>query len=248
MSPASLSALLRQRFGRQIAFVRSRLSPEGYLGLQLTAGAVVLVGFAWLFGGIAEDVVHGDPLTVLDSRLAQWFNSHAMPGLTRAMFLVSNLNDVLAICVLTALTAALLAWKRAWAWLLALALAVPGGMLVNVLMKLAFHRARPSFDHPLLVLNSYSFPSGHVAGATLFYGFLVAMVVLRPGAWRWKAMAALAATLLIALVALSRMYLGAHYLSDVLAAFAEGSAWLTLSVLATRTWAGYRAHAGRHGP
>jgi undecaprenyl-diphosphatase len=245
---APLSAHLRQRFARQIAFVRARLSPEGYLGLQLTAGALALVGFAWLFGGIAEDVVNGDPLTVLDSWLAQWFNSHATPGLTHAMFLVSDLNDVLAICVLTALTAALLAWKRSWSWLLALAVAVPGGMLVNVLMKLAFHRARPSFEHPLLVLSSYSFPSGHVAGATLFYGFLVAMAVLRPGAWRWKVAAALAATLVIALVALSRMYLGAHYLSDVLAAAAEGSAWLSLSVLATRTWAGYHAHAAHRGP
>ena len=47
---------------------------------------------------------------------------------------------------------------------------VAGGLTLNVLMKLAFHRARPSFDDPLLTLTSYSFPSGHVAGSTLFYG------------------------------------------------------------------------------
>ncbi|GAC1604164.1 MAG: hypothetical protein NVS3B2_09440 [Ramlibacter sp.] len=232
---------LRQRYARQIAFLRARLSPEGYFGLQLTVGALVLTGFAWLFGGIAEDVVSGDAITKLDLWIEQWFHSHAAPGMIRAMFLVSRLNDVLAVSVLTALTAAVLAWKRAWAWLLALVLTVPGGMLVNVLMKYAFHRARPSFDHPLLVLTSYSFPSGHVAGATLFYGFLVAMYAARPGQWRHKVLAMLAALVLIALVALSRMYLGAHYLSDVLAAFAEGSAWLTLCVVATRTWSRYRA-------
>ena len=241
MTTAPPFALLRRHYARQIAFVRARLSPGGYFGLQLTVGALVLTGFAWLFGGIAEDVVSGDAITVVDLWLAQWFHSHAAPALTRAMFLVSNLNDVLAISVMTALTAAVLAWKRAWAWLLVLALTVPGGMLVNVLMKFAFHRARPSFDHPLLVLTSYSFPSGHVAGATLFYGFLVALYAFRPGQWRHKVLALMAALVVVALVALSRMYLGAHYLSDVLAAFAEGSAWLTLCVVATRTWSRYRA-------
>ena len=229
------------RFARPIAFIRARLSPDSYLGLQLTVGALLLTGFAWLFGGIAEDVVNGDPLTVVDQQLAQWFHDHATPAFTRAMLLVSNLNDVLAVCVLTALTAAILAWRKAWSWLLVLALTVPGGMLLNVLMKLAFHRARPVFDHPLVVLTSYSFPSGHVAGATLFYGFLAALFILRPRSWGQRAMAVLAALALVATVALSRMYLGAHYLSDVLAAFAEASAWLTLCVVATRTWARHRA-------
>lgn len=230
-----------RRFARPIAFIRARLSADSYLGLQLTVGALVMTGFAWLFGGIAEDVVSGDPLTVIDVELAQWFHSHAAPTVTRAMLLVSDLNDVLAISVLAALTAAVLAWRRAWSWLLVLALTVPGGMLVNVLMKLAFRRGRPSFEHPLVVLNSYSFPSGHVAGATLFYGFLAALVASHCTRWSYKLAALLGAAALVALVALSRMYLGAHYLSDVLAAFAEGATWLTLCIVATRTWAGYRA-------
>lgn len=229
-----------QRFARSIVFVRARLSPDSYFGLQLTLGALVLIGFAWLFGGIAEDVVTGDPITLLDVQLAQWFHGHATPAFTRAMLLVSTLNDVLAISLMGALTAAVLAWRRRWTWLLALALALPGGMLINSLMKLAFHRARPGFDHPLVVLTSFSFPSGHVAGATLFYGFLVALFVIHSTVWKRKAMAVLTAMALIALVALSRISLGAHYLSDVLAAFAESAAWLTLCLLATRTWSRYR--------
>ena len=235
-------ALLRH-FARPVAFVRARLSAHSYLGLQLLVGAVVLTGFAWLFGGIAEDVVTGDSITVLDVQLAQWFHTHASPALTRVMQVLSDLNGVLAIAVLTALAAALLASRRSWTWLLVLVLVVPGGMLVNSLMKLAFHRARPSFDHPLVVLNTFSFPSGHVAGATLFYGFLVAFFVAHSGDWHRKVMALLAALAMIALVALSRMYLGAHYLSDVLAAFAEGSAWLTLCVIGVQTWTLQRGDA-----
>jgi membrane-associated phospholipid phosphatase len=220
-----------------VSTLSDRLSPHGSLGLQLAAGALALTGFAWLFGGIAEDVVNGDPLTLLDVQLAQWFNAHATPAFTRAMVLVSDLNDVLAVSVMAAFTAIVLAWRRAWSWLVVLVLAVPGGMLINVLMKFAFHRARPTFDHPLLVLTSYSFPSGHVAGATLFYGFLAALLASRCARWRHRMLLVLAASVLIALVALSRMYLGAHYLSDVLAAFAEGAAWLTWCLMVSRSWA-----------
>jgi len=156
------------------------------------------------------------------------------------MLAISQLHSLLAVSVAGALTAGVLAWKRNWHWIVVLVLTLPGGMLVNVLMKLAFQRARPSFDHPLMVLTSYSFPSGHVAGATLFYGFLAALLASRSGHWSHKVMALMAAMLLIALVALSRMYLGVHYLSDVLAAFAEGAAWLTLCVVAIRTWSRYR--------
>jgi membrane-associated phospholipid phosphatase len=232
---------LGEHLAGPIALLRARFSPHGYLGLQLTVGALVLTGFAWLFGGIAEDVVNGDPLTLLDVQLAQWFHRQAAPAFTRAMLLVSDLNDVLAISLLAALTAAVLAWRRAWSWLVVLVLAVPGGMLINVLMKFAFHRARPSFDDPLLVLTSYSFPSGHVAGATLFYGFLAALLASRCARWRHRLLLVLAASVLIALVALSRMYLGAHYLSDVLAAFAEGAAWLTWCLMVTRSWSLDRA-------
>jgi undecaprenyl-diphosphatase len=108
--------------------------------------------------------------------------------------------------------------------------AVGGGLVVNVLMKLAFHRARPVFDDPLVTLSTYSFPSGHVAGSTIFYGLLVAWVFTRTRSPLGRAAAVVAALLLIVLVAFSRMYLGAHYLSDVCAAFAEGVAWLAICI------------------
>ena len=238
-----IALALGRRYPRPIAFVRARLSRESYLGLQLTLGALVLIGFGWLFGGIAEDVATGDPLTVVDLLIARWFQSHRDPALTQAMLVLTHLHGVLAIGILAALAALVLGWRRDWHWLLVLGLTVPGGMLVNTLTKLAFQRDRPSDEHPLLVLATSSFPSGHVAGATLFYGFLVAFYVARPGQWRHKLTAVVVATALVALVALSRMTLGVHYLSDVLAAFAESVAWLTLCVVGTRTYSRYRATA-----
>ena len=210
------------------------------LGLGLWLGLVIAVGASWLFGGIAEDVVTGDPLTIVDLHMAQWFHAHSTPLLTEAMRAVTRLHDPIPVTIAVALIAIYLGWRRNWYWAACVVVTVPFGMLLNVVMKHAFHRARPSFDNSLLVLTTYSFPSGHVAGATLFYGVVAAMLVSRIKAWRWRVSIALAAITMVALVALSRMYLGAHYLSDVLAAFAEGVAWLTLCLTGIHAYWAHR--------
>jgi undecaprenyl-diphosphatase len=224
-----------RRFAPQIAFIRARLSPTGYFGLHLTLGALILIGAGWLFGGIAEDVVSGDPLTVVDAHVAAWFHAHAVPTLTHSMLLITHLHGLWGITILSLVMASFLTWNREWDWLLALVLVVPGGILLNVLTKYAFGRARPSFADPILTLTTDSFPSGHVAGSTLFYGLLAAFIVTRVEAWRWRVLVALLAFLIVAMVALSRVYLGVHYLSDVLAALAESIAWLTLCLTAIHT-------------
>ena len=234
-------AALRLRFAPQIAFLHARLSPRSYLGLNLTLGALLLIGASWLFGGIAEDVLTGDPLTLVDVRVAEWFHAHAAPVLTQCMLLITHLHGPIAIIIYMALTVLYLAWRSDWYWLICLVVTVPTGMLVNVLMKYTFHRARPSFDHPLLVLSTYSFPSGHVAGTTLFYGVLAAMLVAKITIWRARVIIVLSAIALILLVALSRVYLGVHYLSDVLGGFAEALAWLTLCLVGIHTYWQHRA-------
>lgn len=238
-------AALCLRFAPQIAFLHARLSPRSYLGLNLTLGALVLIGAGWLFGGIAEDVATGDLLTVIDVRVADWFHGHATPALTQCMLFITNLHGPAAISMLIGLAAVYLVWKHDWYWLICLLVTVPSGMLLNVLVKYAFHRARPSFDHPLLVVSSYSFPSGHAAGTTLFYGVLAAMLVSKIAAWRFRVIIVLAMIALIFLVSLSRVYLGVHYLSDVLGGFAEAMAWLALCLVGIHTYWQHRAENRR---
>ncbi len=203
--------------------------------LSLFFGALVLIGASWLFGGIAEDVVSGDPLTIVDAQLAAWLHSHSTPRLTQFMLIISNLHGMLAISIYALLFGLFLLWRQQRYWLLAVILTVPGGMLLNVLMKLAFQRVRPGFIDPIFTLTTYSFPSGHTAGATLFYGVLAAFLVAHISMWRWRVSVVAAAILLVALVGFSRIYLGVHYLSDVLAAGAEGVAWLALCLTAIQT-------------
>ena len=160
-------------------FVAARLSPEGETGLHLTVGVVLIVVAAWLFGGIAEDVVNNEAITLLDVKVAQWFHAHASAGMTGLMLWVSNLHGMAGGPIMALMLAAYFYVKRQRYWLYTTVAVLPCGMLLNVLLKYVFHRARPSFDHPLLTLPTYSFPSGHTANAALLYGLLACWLVLQ---------------------------------------------------------------------
>ena len=226
---------VRPRLAPLAAFARARVSPHGYLGLHLTLGASALLATSWLFGIIAGDVVRGRPLTLADARVAAWLHAHATPGLTTVMLAISRLGQPAVVIGIALLLAFYFLRQRHWYRLLALALVVPGGMLLNVLLQSAFHRQRPQFSDPILTLTSYSFPSGHTMAATVLYGLLAALAVRTIRTWRWRVFAVLFAGLVVLAVGFSRLYLGAHYLSDVLAAAAEGLAWLALCLTAVES-------------
>jgi membrane-associated phospholipid phosphatase len=198
----------------------------------LTLGILVLAGATWLFGAIAEDVTRREPLTVVDLRLSAWLHNHATARLTTFMLIVTNLHSTLGVMIMTLTVSAIWWTRRLRRWVLTVCLTVYGGMLLNVLLKNLFQRPRPHFENPILTFTSYGFPSGHTMAATVFYGTLCAFVVTRVQGWYWRVLAFLLATLMIALVGFSRIYLGAHYLSDVLGAMTEGLAWLALCLTA----------------
>jgi undecaprenyl-diphosphatase len=183
-------------------------------------------------GEISEDIINHEPLTVADLQLNNWIHAHTSPLLTNVMFVVTSFGATATVtCIAVALGLYLL-WRRQFYWIAALVLSVPGGGLLNRILKYAFHRSRPHFDDPILKLTSYSFPSGHTMMATVLYGVIAAYVFTQTNDWRWRLLSVVAASFLIAMVACSRIYLGAHYLSDVLGAMAEGLAWLSLCLTA----------------
>jgi membrane-associated phospholipid phosphatase len=224
------------------ARIRASLSAEGYLFRQLLAGVVAILGASLVVGYLATNIGAGEPLTLLDARIVLWFHRHARQPVTEIMLAVSLLNGYVGIPVLSALFAIVLARRREWQWMAFTLIAVGGGMVLNVLAKLAFARQRPSFGDPLVMLSTFSFPSGHTVASTLFYGTIAAFLTprvrwaVRP--WLW-----IGALLMVTLVAFSRVYLGAHYLTDVVAGFAEGVAWLACCMVAWSTYL-WRSHRG----
>jgi undecaprenyl-diphosphatase len=109
------------------------------------------------------------------------------------------------------------------------ALCVVGGMLTNTGLKNIFDRTRPHFDPALAQAYGYSFPSGHVTAATLLYGSLMLLAWRQIPARPARIAVVVALFFLVQLIALSRMYLGVHYLTDVLAAQILGAIWITFT-------------------
>lgn len=203
-------------------------SAPARLGLRLGLGALLLIAAIAAFAAIADAVFAGHALGALDARIAGSLHARATPALTGWMLAITQLHSTYAIACYGVLAAAWLSLRRDRRRSATVIACIGGGLLLNGLVKHAFQRARPVFEQPLLTLETYSFPSGHVAASTIFYGLGVAWVFGRTRSAAWRGAALVGAALMIALVAFSRMVLGVHYLSDVAAAFAEGIAWLTL--------------------
>jgi undecaprenyl-diphosphatase len=123
------------------------------------------------------------------------------------------------------------AWKRSWPSLIMLIVAVPGGMLLNEWIKLLVHRHRPFVEGPFVDWSGYSFASGHTMGATLLYGQLLLFLLPFLKRRHLRIVGVCGAASLVVLVGFSRIALGAHFLTDVLAAIVFGMLWLMLCTL-----------------
>ena len=201
--------------------------------MHVALGAAIIIAGAWLFGGVAPEWLNAKAIASLDLLSAKWLHEHAGPTLTAFMVWVSALHGTAGILVLAAGTGAILGRRHDWTGLLPLTLAVPGGLLLNVAVKEAVHRARPHyFESPVQALTSFSFPSGHTAGSVVFYGFVAWLLLRAPSSAALRAAVLAGAFTMVALVGTSRIVLGAHYLSDVLAALVEGCAWLAICLSA----------------
>jgi undecaprenyl-diphosphatase len=186
---------------------------------------VLLVGAAWLFFGILEDVITGDPLLLVDSAIYHVLQDlRTVPG-DAVMIAITELGDTTVVAAVTLVVLSWLMWKRAWRtaayWLIAIA----GASALNSVIKVALHRVRPG--ELLLRLECIFLPSGHSTVNVVLYGFLAFLIArdLHPA---WRLVVALGAAILIFLIASSRLYLGAHWFSDVIGGLAFGSAWLAL--------------------
>ena len=212
-------------------FLRARISPEHFVGLQLTAGLIALGVALVLFSVIAVSVATGNDLTQLDTRINVWLHVHSTKQFTHLFRLTSKLHSNLVVAAVTLAISAYFWFKHLRYWFMMFTAAVFGGMLLNVVLKNLFVRPRPHFDDSIRVLTTFSFPSGHTMLASVFYGALCAFAVSRLRGWMLRAASILLAIFMVALVGFGRMYLGVHYLSDVLGAMAEGLAWLSVCFL-----------------
>jgi undecaprenyl-diphosphatase len=156
---------------------------------------------------------------------------HALQGLRspvadRVMIAVTELGDPAVVVSVSLAVALFLAWRRAWRAAAYCLCAGLGGWGLNTAVKVAMHRPRP-LDLSYSGWSAFSFPSGHTTLNLVVYGFL-AFLVARELRFAWRLPVALAAAAWSLLIAFSRLYLGAHWYSDVVGGLALGTSWLAL--------------------
>ncbi len=175
-----------------------------------------------------------NPLSGPDHEVAGWFHAHLTQTFVSVLRAFTEFGSGEWIGLILFAVVLFFVWKRWWPFLVTLVVAVPGGMLLNEWVKVFVHRQRPFVDGPFVDWSGYSFASCHTIGATLLYGQLLLFILPALKARHWRLLSVFSAVSLIALVGFSRIALGAHFLTDVLAAVFFGIIWLTFCLFATK--------------
>jgi membrane-associated phospholipid phosphatase len=173
-----------------------------------------------------------NPLAGADTQVAAWFHAHLTQAFVTVLRALSEPGSGTWIGIVLFLLVLFFLWKRSWLAMATLIVAVPGGMFMNELLKILVHRPRPFLEGPFVDWSGYSFASGHTIGATLLYGQLALFIIPAMKARHWRMLTVFAAALLVLSVGFSRIALGAHYLTDVLAAIIFGVLWLAFCLFA----------------
>jgi membrane-associated phospholipid phosphatase len=240
---------LRPGATRVAAALLNRLTViEGFLRRTLTdplAGALTLVvgfGIAGLMGLVAAEIYDAvserDGVAGFDRPVLDWFIGVRTPRVDAAVTWFTDLGGsrimpVLAVLAAVALT---LTW-RSWTPALIVAVAASGSLFMTTTGKAVVGRVRPpTADAVAPFENSFSFPSGHTLNTTVIAGIVAYLAAVRSTRRAVKVTSALTAAVLALAMGLSRVYLGHHWLTDVLVAWALGISWLALLITGLRVW------------
>ncbi|HEX6817179.1 MAG TPA: phosphatase PAP2 family protein, partial [Ktedonobacterales bacterium] len=193
-------------------------------------GLGVALALVWAFGVVFVQVITGGTLTGTDLRVLNLVALLRTPTLDQAMYVLTYLGSVPTVIAVTAVGVGIALLTRRYAdALLILVAPIVGGLFVEI-VKLIVERPRPPLVDARIVATGISFPSGHATVATVLFGTLAYLLLRHFSTWPGplRAAIAVAAAVLIFGIGLSRIYLGVHYPSDVLAGWVAGAIWLVL--------------------
>lgn len=212
---------------RSASAPRSNIIFEAAVVTSLTVAVLSLFLFAWIGNGVAHERTAGFDLAVRNQ-----VHAYASPPLTKAMIFISFLggDGLTAAAILSVIAFLVFHWRRAALWMV---VTILGALVLDLSLKYAFHRPRPvPFFVP--VPYTYSFPSGHSLFSFCFYGVLAGLLTRRIRSRMGRVLIWTLAAVLVAAIGLSRVYLGVHYPSDVIAGYLAASLWVSTLVALDR--------------
>jgi membrane-associated phospholipid phosphatase len=220
------------RFPALTHWLAARLSTDAFNGLPLTLLVGLLIANVMLLSEVAENIVNTEPMVQID----QWFTELLFKARTTRMssffFGVTSLGSRNATIGFAMLGSIVLGYKRKWRNVLVLWVSVIGVSLFVQVGKRTFGRARPA-QAAYYPETGYSFPSGHSATAMTLYGLLGYFFIRSQKRTRSRVLIGVLASSLILAVGFSRIYLGVHFLSDVLGGYLLGICWLIVGIFLT---------------
>ncbi len=208
---------------------------ESYLPVVgiLIAGALLTAWAGDGFMDLAESVhAKSSSLEQTDTSVHDWAIRERTPGATLFFTTMSNIGGPAGVASVLAVVCIVLALLRRWRWVIYLIITAAGGGLLDLELKRYFARARPAVAEMLRRANGYSFPSGHAMGSAVAFGALAYLAFRAIKSWPARAAVIAFLYTLVAAVSLSRVYLGVHWISDVLAGVAAGTVWVTTTTVA----------------
>ena len=191
-----------------------------------------MINFSLLLQAPTATLALANPFWGADHGIATWFHQRLTPAFVTILHAFTEFGSGEWIGIVLFALVLFFAWKRWWPSIVMLVIAVPGGMLLNEWLKVLVHRQRPFVNGPFVDWSGYSFASGHTIAATLLYGQLLLFLWPSLKARYVRVFCIFSAVSLVLLVGFSRIALGAHFLTDVLAAIIFGTIWLALCAVA----------------
>jgi len=219
-------SFLRRRFRQPLMFVVDRLRPGAALGLSLTVNLVVLGLAGWAFGAIAQDVVAREN-SHIDEPVYRFFLQHRDPTLTAWMKALTFLGSAPVLLALVAVVGVGL-WlrRRTWRPLLLGIGAWGGAVILSNTIKALIDRPRPPVGQFIGAASGPSFPSGHATDTVAVFGMVAALLAAATPYWTRRVGVWAGAVIVWLIVGTTRLYLGVHWLTDVLGGAALGGLWL----------------------
>jgi membrane-associated phospholipid phosphatase len=212
---------------------------SGYRNISLVVlTGLLLSGISlFLFGHVAEDLLEQDTMVRFDLAFASELHRMVMNNPTVIEFFrFISLYGFRMILVLGVIFALVFIAQKRWFYLLIWAVTLIGGDFLNFLIKSIFARARPEFADPFAQEIGFSFPSGHAMLSFIAYGMAAYLLCLYVKNHYARILIVFVAVMLILLIGISRLYLGVHYLSDVVGGFLAGGMWLATCITAVRIY------------
>lgn len=203
----------------------------GFPIMLLLIGLGIASLFTYVFLEIADDVLDNE-VEAFDATIISFFKAIESGALDQFFIFVTELGSVWFLTTLTLAIIFTLWFKLRDKWgILFFVLAIGGGGLLTTIFKHYYGRERPSIN-PDIDAIGFSFPSGHSMGSLIFYGFVVYLIGRTMLSKTMKWIFAGMTSILVLCIGLSRIYLGAHFPSDVFSGFLAGAVWLTVCILA----------------